>query len=236
MRMLSQLPPFCGSMRHSWLELEADHCLCFPEVLEKPSLERSKGIPKLYDVWILRSPTQENDDKGSFLEIFMSLSCWRSWQLIWERIEPWRHKYALPLQPIFLLFTFWSLSYIHIPPFQLLLSTFSWARNTDWIITSDQVCEFSRMVSTEDLRAEKLFSVKDFVCVVTGGATGIGLMWVHGPNYRAMLTFQGHASSSSKWSPGVYHWPTHGSSGERCKNTFPRWRRRNHPVCFPFLE
>ncbi|TAQ83739.1 hypothetical protein B7494_g7934 [Chlorociboria aeruginascens] len=32
------------------------------------------------------------------------------------------------------------------------------------------------MVSTEDLTAEKLFSVKGFVAVVTGGGTGIGLM------------------------------------------------------------
>jgi len=32
------------------------------------------------------------------------------------------------------------------------------------------------MASTHDLEAYKLFSVKDYVCVVTGGGTGIGLM------------------------------------------------------------
>ena len=32
------------------------------------------------------------------------------------------------------------------------------------------------MASTSQLKAEKLFNVKGFVCVVTGGGTGIGLM------------------------------------------------------------
>lgn len=32
------------------------------------------------------------------------------------------------------------------------------------------------MASTHDLKVADLFSVKDFVCLVSGGGTGIGLM------------------------------------------------------------
>lgn len=36
------------------------------------------------------------------------------------------------------------------------------------------------MAATHQLKVEDLFSVKDQVCVVTGGGTGIGLMAVSG--------------------------------------------------------
>lgn len=36
------------------------------------------------------------------------------------------------------------------------------------------------MASTDAFRAEKLFSVKDYVCLITGGGTGIGLMGAQG--------------------------------------------------------
>ena len=32
------------------------------------------------------------------------------------------------------------------------------------------------MASTNELKVQNIFSVKDYVCVVTGGGTGIGLM------------------------------------------------------------
>jgi NADPH:quinone reductase-like Zn-dependent oxidoreductase len=38
----------------------------------------------------------------------------------------------------------------------------------------------SQAMNNEDLTIDKLFSVKDFTAVVTGGATGIGLMITQG--------------------------------------------------------
>ena len=48
------------------------------------------------------------------------------------------------------------------------------------------------MASTHQLRAQDLFSVKGYVCVVTGGGTGIGLM--------ATQTLAANGKSS-------FHWP-----------------------------
>lgn len=48
------------------------------------------------------------------------------------------------------------------------------------------------MASTKDLRVEKLFSVKDYVCVVTGGGTGIGLMAAQALAANGMLAYARH--------------------------------------------
>lgn len=42
--------------------------------------------------------------------------------------------------------------------------------------SSDGENIFGTMASTQDLKAGNLFSLKDYVCLVTGGGTGIGLM------------------------------------------------------------
>ncbi|KAL7776857.1 hypothetical protein CFE70_007277 [Pyrenophora teres f. teres 0-1] len=51
--------------------------------------------------------------------------------------------------------------------------------------------------ATGDLHVAKLFSVKDYVCVVTGGGSGIGLM-----------AAQALAANGAKISEGIHHWST----------------------------
>jgi len=66
------------------------------------------------------------------------------------------HRYHIPIVKSHL-----------IPRFPILIAFSS---------TSNHLCTNHTMAATSDLRVEKLFSVKDYVCVVTGGGSGIGLM------------------------------------------------------------
>lgn len=71
------------------------------------------------------------------------------------------------------------------------------------------------MAATHQLKVQDIFSVKDFVCVVTGGGTGIGLMCsqalaangVGVPNYviLGMLQFIDCQNAGES----VYHRTTH---------------------------
>ncbi len=69
--------------------------------------------------------------------------------------------------------------------------------------------DVSNMAATHQLKVNKIFSVKDHVCVVTGGGTGIGLMAVS--LFVEALTLQkcsmGYESGSEIRSPiDVHQW------------------------------
>ena len=73
------------------------------------------------------------------------------------------------------------------------------------------------MVRTSDLKVQNIFSVKDYVCLVTGGGTGIGLMATQA------LAANGTVAPTSLFSAqtlisdrckGLYHWSSYGGLGE----------------------
>lgn len=71
------------------------------------------------------------------------------------------------------------------------------------------------MASTHNLQASKLFSVKDYVCVVTGGGSGIGLMAAQAlaANGKSLASLQiGFSLISDRRCKGVHYKSTPGSS------------------------
>jgi hypothetical protein len=80
------------------------------------------------------------------------------------RIEFTKQSHAA--NPYSFCFPFSCSLYIHIP-----ISHHLFNLDTQIIVVTNKV-----MAATHDLKASKLFDVNGWVCVVTGGGSGIGLM------------------------------------------------------------
>jgi len=76
------------------------------------------------------------------------------------------------------------------------------------------------MASTSELRVEKLFSVKDMVCVVTGGGTGIGLMAAQALSANGAKVYITGRREEAVKNAAEAHEPTDNSGGKIIPSVF----------------